>query len=91
MDEQSNQVLHEIHTELKLLTQKLESAFAKDESGEPDYSGHKQFHINQVTVEKENRDSKNHLFKEVLTWIVIGLLSAIATILLHGTNVPLIK
>lgn len=89
MDEQSNQVLHEIHTELKLLTQKLESAFAKDESGEPDYSGHKQFHVNQVNHEKDNRDSKNHLFKEVLVWIVIGLLTFIATSVLHGT--PFIK
>lgn len=89
MDEQSNQVLHEIHTELKLLTQKLESAFAKDESGEPDYSGHKQFHVNQVNHEKDSRDSKNHLFKEVLAWIVIGLLTFIATSVLHGA--PLIK
>lgn len=89
MDEQSNQVLHEIHTELKLLTQKLESAFVKDESGEPDYSGHKQFHVNMINEEKDSRDSKNHLFKEVLVYTVIGLLTFLATSVFHGT--PLIK
>lgn len=85
MDEQqSNQVLHEIHTELKLLTQKLESAFVKDESGEPDYSGHKQFHINQMNDEKDSRDSKNHLFKETLVYVTIAILTFIASSVWHA-------
>jgi hypothetical protein len=84
MDEQSKELLHDIHAELKMLTQRLESAFVKDESGDPDFSGHKQFHIKQIRDEENTRDSKNHLFKEVLTWVFIGVMTFLATALYNG-------
>lgn len=78
-DTQHGELLHEIHRELKTLTQKVESAFVKDDDGEPDYAGHKMYHKKQQDDDEEYAKHRARLLREVLTWIVIGVLSVVGT------------
>ena len=52
MDAQHSELLHEIHRELKTLTQNVESAFVKDDDGRPDFAGHRSFHKRVSTKEQ---------------------------------------
>lgn len=79
IDTQHSELLHEIHRELKTLTQKVESAFVKDDDGEVDYSGHKQYHKKQNESEAEYSKHRARVLREVVTWIVIGILSVVGT------------
>ena len=79
IDTQHSELLHEIHRELKTLTQKVESAFVKDEDGEVDYVGHKVYHKKQLDSEAEYSKHRARVLREVVTWIVIGVLSVLGT------------
>ena len=79
MDTQHSELLHEIHRELKTLTTKLESAFVKDDEGEPDYAGHKLYHKKQNESDIEYSKHRAKILREIITWIAIGILSVIGT------------
>lgn len=73
--------LEEISLEVQDLKRSIEdirSAFTKDEDGNIDYSGHKQFHRTQIDSSKENKASTLAVKRQVLIWSVIGM----ATLLL---------
>ena len=78
-DTQHSELLHEIHGELKTLTQKVESAFLKDEDGSVDYFGHKAYHKRQNEADAEYSKHRAKLISEVVTWVVIGVLSVVGT------------
>lgn len=77
MDTQHSELLHEIHRELQTLTQKVESAFVKDEDGEPDYIGHKLFHKKQNDSADEYSRHRAKILREIVTWVAIGILSIV--------------
>lgn len=79
MDTQHSELLHEIHRELKTLTTKLESAFVKDDDGEPDYAGHRFYHKKQNESDAEYSKHRAKILREIITWIAIGILSVIGT------------
>ena len=79
MDTQHSELLHEIHRELKTLTTKVESAFVKDDDGEPDYAGHRFYHKKQNESDAEYSKHRAKIFREIVTWIAIGILSVVGT------------
>ena len=72
MDTQHSELLHEIHRELKTLTTKVESAFVKDDDGEPDYAGHRFYHKKQNESDAEYSKHRAKIFREIVTWIAIA-------------------
>lgn len=75
MTQQDNneQLLRDIHSELKTLTQKVESAFIKDETGEPDYFGHRLYHKRKQDSEVSTAASNVKVRSNIITWVAIGL------------------
>ncbi len=82
MDSRSIDV-QELLRELKDLIQRVESAFPKDEYGEPDYSTHRMFHKKQQANELEFAASKTKLIRDVVSWATIGILTIIGSGLVH--------
>jgi hypothetical protein len=72
-DSNNEQLLRDIHSELKTLTQKVESAFIKDETGEPDYFGHRLYHKRKQDSEAHTAESNIKVRSNIITWIAIGL------------------
>lgn len=75
----NDELIREIHSELKTLTQKLESAFIKDDSGEPDFFGHRLYHKKRDEEEKSNIKVKNHVKGEISTWVIIGIITILGS------------
>ena len=91
MDAQHSELLHEIHRELKTLTQKVESAFVKDDDGRPDFAGHRSFHKRVSTKEQLYSQNRAKVLRDLATWAIIGIVSIIgsslfSTYVLHGTS-----
>jgi len=92
MDAQHSELLHEIHRELKTLTQKVESAFVKDDDGMPDFAGHRSFHKRVSTEERLFKQNRTKVLRDLATWAIIGVLSIIgsslfSTYILHSNPV----
>lgn len=90
MDAQHSELLHEIHRELKTLTQKVESAFVKDDDGMPDFVGHRSFHKRVSTEEQLFKQNRAKVLRDIATWAIIGIVSIIgsslfSTYILHST------
>lgn len=80
MDQRNpEELLRDIHRQLKDLTEKVESAFLKDEYGEVDYVGHRIQHRKQADSEKEYKASRNAIIKNIISWLIIGVLTIIGT------------
>lgn len=75
---QEPDLLIQIHGELKSLTEKIESAFPKDEYNNVDYIGHRLFHKQQNDSAKQYSSTKSALIKGVIIWATIGLVTIIA-------------
>ncbi|HEY9703306.1 MAG TPA: hypothetical protein V6C58_12710 [Allocoleopsis sp.] len=92
MTEQHNEALiREIHSELKSLTQKFESAFIKDDSGEPDYFGHRLYHKKKQEEENTNKEVKTHVKGEISTWAIILIITIFGSSILQAFTQHLIK
>lgn len=92
MDAQHSELLHEIHRELKTLTQKVESAFVKDDDGMPDFVGHRSFHKRVSTEEQLFKQNRAKVLRDIATWAIIGVLSIIgsslfSTYILHSNPI----
>jgi hypothetical protein len=79
MAELDTELLHETANGLKALTQKMESAFLKDEDGNVDYAGHKLTHKQQKETQKEYEKSRALIFRNIITWLAIGALTIIGS------------
>ena len=89
MDPQGNdELLHEIHRELKNLTEKVESAFIRDEDGKPDYYGHRMFHKNEQEEKRKFEYSKTKVLRDIVTWISIGALTVVGSLLAQAFLLP---
>lgn len=88
---QDTELLIQIHSDLKLLTQKVESAFPRDANDEVDYTGHKMYHQELITAEEDARLSKKHLTNHVASWVVVGLLTVLSTTIWEMWVGPFIK
>lgn len=77
LDPEHSELLHEIHRELKHLTQRVESAFVKDEDGVPDYTGHRNFHKKVSVEEQLYNQNKSKVVRDIVTWCIIGIVSII--------------
>jgi hypothetical protein len=92
MDAQHSELLHEIHRELKTLTQKVESAFVKDDDGMPDFTGHRSFHKRVSTEEQLFKQNRSKVFRDIATWAIIGIITIIGsslfnTYILHASAI----
>lgn len=87
---QDSELLIQIHSELKLLIQKVESAFPKDENDEVDYQGHRQFHKTQNDAAKQYKDSKAAIIRNIITWASIGLLTVITSSIAESHILPVL-
>lgn len=89
MSMEDNELLHEIHRELKHLTSKVESAFVKDEDGNPDYSGHRLYHRRKDLEHETLQKSKNKVLSDVATWLLIGFLTIVGSALVQVYIIPI--
>ena len=88
---QDSDLLIQIHSDLKLLTQKIESAFPRDDNDEIDYAGHRQYHKERNTEAEDYKKSKNAIVRNVMTWALIGLLTIVASTIGEAYIVPAVK
>lgn len=86
--ENSKEIYYEIIQELKALNQKLESAFPKDDDGEPDYASHRLFHKKQSQDEAEYKASKAKVIRDISSWLIIGILTIIGSALVQTYIIP---
>lgn len=77
MDTQHSELLHEVHRELKILTEKVESAFEKDDDGKPDFAGHRLFHKRMSQEEALLKQNKSKILRDLVTWAIMGILAII--------------
>ena len=85
---EDNELLHEIHRELKNLTAKVESAFIKDEEGNPDYAGHRIYHRNKEHEKEDLAKSRHRILSDVTTWLIIGVLTVLGSALVQVYLLP---
>lgn len=78
-----DELLRELARKLGDLTQKVESAFIKDEDGEPDYGAHRMYHRKQEEASKAFAASKAKIIRDILSWVAIGALTIIGSALVH--------
>ncbi len=88
---QDSELLIQIHSDLKLLTQKIESAFPKDDNDEIDYLGHRQYHQKQINDTRQYSENKAAIFRNVITWAIIGVLTVVASSIGQSHITPFIK
>ncbi len=86
--EEKENLIHEIHNELKQLNEKVESAFIKDDNDEPDFVGHRLYHKKQKDNEEEYLKSKALILRNIVTWLVIGLLTIVGSALMQVYILP---
>lgn len=89
MSAEENELLHEIHRELKHLTSRVESAFVKDEDGNPDYTGHRLYHRKQDLEQEAMQKSRNKVLSDIATWLIIGFLTIVGTAIVQVYVLPL--
>lgn len=75
----SDEMIKEIHRELKELSAKLDSAFIKDESGDPDFAGHRMYHKKKQQEEKIYKEQRAILKRNILAWAIIGILTIVGS------------
>ena len=91
MEIKDNDFRHEVLGELKSINHKLESAFPRDDDGEPDYASHKIFHKKQVEDEKQYKESRAKVIRDIASWITIGILTMVGSSLFHTYFLSVIK
>ena len=84
MEYTDRELLEKIHSEIKAIN----SAFAKNEDGEPDYQAHRLVHRKQVEQLELDKQKSREIYTNVITWAVIGLISLVLTIVFQ--NWPLL-
>lgn len=77
-------------TKLEALVNDIMSAFPKDDTGSPDFSGHRTYHRDIMVKEEEYKKSRADIKKNVQTWAIIGLLTVLASSLAQAFLVPLL-
>ncbi len=83
MKDEDNELLHNIRRDLESLTQRVESAFPRDEDGEPAYGAHRLFHKKQEAEEEAYAASKAKIFSAIISWVAIGALTIIGSALVN--------
>ncbi len=83
-----NELLHTIHRELRTLTERIESAFTKDDDDNVDYVGHRMFHRKQQEQEAEYQKSKALVIRNVIAWLAIGAITIIGSALVQVYLIP---
>lgn len=61
--------------------QEIVSAFPKDELGNPDFSGHRRFHKEQVHAQENFEASRRKIISNIMSWAAIGLLTVLGSAL----------
>lgn len=82
-EKNSEELLRELHAELHTLVTKVESAFTKDEDGNPDYSGHRKFHKEQDSAKEDYEESKKKIIRNIISWASIGILTVTGSALVQ--------
>lgn len=67
--------LHDIIERHEIDIRALKGAFDKDESGDPDYVGHRMFHRSRVESNIDGRKRRTEILANVGSWAVIGVIS----------------
>jgi len=73
MEHSDRELIEQIQREVK----DIKSAFVKDSSGETDYAEHRMFHKHVQDTAEGNKNKKDKIFSNVITWAVIGGLTII--------------
>lgn len=89
--QQNSDLLFKIHSDLRLLTQQIESAFPRDDNDEVDYMGHRQYHKDKNAENKDYKASRATIITNLITWAVIGGLTLVATVLGEAYVIPVFK
>lgn len=76
-------MIKEIHRDLKELSAKVDSAFTKDEFGHPDFAGHRLYHKKVQETENRYREQKAILKRNILAWAIIGILTIVGSNFVH--------
>lgn len=91
MTDEAKILLQQVNVNLKEIIHKLESAFPKDEEGNTDYVGHRNFHKDQKDSAKQYKDSKAAIFRNILTWAAIGIATIILNSMIDGKSLPFLQ
>jgi len=78
-DEEWKERVAQLRRDLTDLESRIESAFLHDERGNPDYSGHRLTHREQVTRAEDIKRAKASILKNITTWALIGVLTVIGS------------
>ena len=70
-EDSPREILERIHN--------LESAFPKDELGNPDFSGHRKFHKDQASAKENFEASRRKIIANITSWAAIGLLTVLGS------------
>lgn len=89
--EDDHEKLLQLRRDLMDFIQKVESAFPIDERGNPDYSAHRSTHKDQTSRDKELKEARLAIIKNILTWAFIGALTVIGSTLAQAYLVPVLK
>lgn len=83
-DDHINQleVLLEIRARVKRMEENFSSAFVKDDNGEPDFVGHRQFHRLKIDEARAAGAVREDVTKKVVSWMSIAGLTVIGYALL---------
>lgn len=68
-----------VQDNLREINSKFNAAFLKDESGELDLASHKFFHKKQDSIEQNINDTKNKLYRDLLSWLAAGAITVVVT------------
>jgi hypothetical protein len=68
MEHPDRELIESMQREIK----DIKSAFVKDNSGETDYAEHRIFHKHIQDQAEGNKNKKDKIFSNVITWAVIG-------------------
>lgn len=59
----------------------IESAFPKDELGNPDFAGHRRVHKDQISAQENFEASRRKIIGNITSWAAIGLLTVLGSAL----------
>ena len=71
--------LQELKSEVQQIRDNFETAFVRDDYGKPDFVGHRIYHKDVIVSKDRMTVEKSKYFREILTWITIGIISILGT------------
>ena len=83
--------LAQLRRDLTEFIHKVESGFLRDETGQPDYTGHRSTHRAQEARAKDLSKAKASIVKNIVTWAIIGILTVVGSTLAQSYLVPVLS